>query len=334
MILNSQLVSTLNIVSMINLDELIRSFLVIIITTAILVTCYRYYEFEWPERYFGPEDKENIFISINPIYYFCFRILPVFILTFSILSTILKANIKVFNTVFLGAAIGSIYALITDVRALKDLFTNNSKIEKYRNITAQYVLHFSVAILLISSSTLAGYLSTFESSHWLFPNIEGLIDNIWASFISILLSFVLYNIIRRPKETSIDEVIDKSVKKLSTELVVHIEKRSKEFDADPNLVKAICIAESIERPKWIRFFENLFARLGMKGTFGIMQVASSKPISDKESINISIMNYFQGTSKMDLSSKMMLVKSYNNDSKYLELVEEIQRYLVPIELHE
>ncbi|WP_146249153.1 MULTISPECIES: hypothetical protein [unclassified Curtobacterium] len=54
--------------------------------------------------------------------------------------------------------------------------------------------------------------------------------------------------------------------------------------ADPLLVKAFAIVEILQRPAWFRRGERLLGSLRGSGTYGIMQVAAERPISDEESV--------------------------------------------------
>ena len=108
-----------------------------------------------------------------------------------------------------------------------------------------------------------------------------------------------------------------------------IENLSEKNNADPTLVKAICIAENIQRPSWIRRLENILGRFKPEATYGIMQVTSKKPISDKESIKQAIEQFFKDSSHMNFNKKIKSVERYNSDQKYIFFVEEIYRYITP-----
>src|SRR5215207_5321217 len=57
---------------------------------------------------------------------------------------------------------------------------------------------------------------------------------------------------------------------------------------DPLLVESIMMVENVQRPRWFRTAERLKGIFAKPGTYGIMQVASPRPLSDKDSIRIAI----------------------------------------------
>jgi len=305
----------------------LNSIAVIIITILILYQGYRYYEYKWPERYFGPEDKTNIFISTKPYYYFIFRLLPVLVAIFVIEGTVYKAGFVLFNPILLGAITGLSFAFYNDGKAIRDLLINSPNITIFINKTLQYLLHAISIPLLLLTGCIAGYLTTEKRAQLLLPNIDGLIDNIWASFLTVIIAFYFLELIKKPKEIKLEEVIEKNSRKINQKIIKHIEDISTKYNADPILVKSVCIAENIERPRWSRIIESCFGCIKRRGTYGIMQVKSNKPITDEQSVNIAVKNYFKGSKGIDFDSKIKQIRKYNDSDKYVNLVEEIYRYM-------
>jgi len=58
---------------------------------------------------------------------------------------------------------------------------------------------------------------------------------------------------------------------------------------DPYLLLSLAVLEDINRPSWFRALEKLIFKTGFykPKTFGLMQVSSNKPVSDKESIRLA-----------------------------------------------
>lgn len=305
------------------------SSVLVFLTVYLMNKAYQYYKINWPERYFGVEDKINIFISINPVYYFIFRLAPVIIAIFLTHGFFYASGWKIYNPIILGTLTGFIYSVVNDGTALLDLIKGKLGIERFINVTSQYFLHFATIILLTLSGTLAGLLATYTQLHIILPKFEGLIDNIWASFITVLLYFIIKSVINRPESIDVDELIIKSAKAISrqTELIKSIEKISNINKADEILVKAVCIAENIQRPKWLRNIENILGFFKPSGTYGIMQVESKKPITDINSIEIAISKYFKNSANIMFSEKQKLISRYNPDGKYCLLVEEVYRHI-------
>jgi len=304
--------------------------MLVLASTTTIYFGYRYYEFKWPERYFGPHDKDSIFISTNPFYYFFFRVLPVVIVIFTILGTFQKASVSLLNPVLLGLLIGTIYAVQNDGRVIIDLLTQSKEVKRYENVASQYIVHISIILMLTGAGIIAGYLSTISQLYFVLPNINGLVDNIWATFLTVLMVFILYKLSKKPKETDMDQIIAKALGRIKKNVFFEIEQISEKHNADPILVKAVCIAEDIERPGWIRHIENLFGYIFRKqGSYGIMQIQTKKPINDIESIKQSVPLFFSNAKKLSIEAKKKVVEKYNRDDNFVYLVEEIYRYITP-----
>lgn len=317
------------------MEILIYSLLLVIITEWLIIKGYHYYKLTWPERYFGPDDKANIFISTSPLYYVIFRLLPVFIAilvthgVFYKVSIVDQNPLRIYHPFVLGLVTALLYSLATDGRVILDLLIKSSNVEVFINKTTQYFIHILAIPLMTIIGGAAGYTATLAEVRRFLPDLYGLVDNIWAAFITIILFFAVKNFINRPKEVNVDEVINKSASKIIPATYSLIEELSRKHNADSILVKSICIAENIQRPKWIRFLENMFGRLKPSGTYGIMQVASKKPIGDEQSIKIAVEKYFINTESMDFSQKMKTVEAYNSNDKYISLIEAVYNFITP-----
>lgn len=312
------------------MNAIINSFFLLFLTIVLIVKGYQYYKIKWPERYFGPDDKSSIFISTNFRYYISFRLLPIFAAIFAIVGTSYKASPNnIINPIVLGAIIGFVYSVISDGRVILELLLNSLNVKIFVNKTSQYAIHFITIVLLTTIGGLAGYVITINEIQFLLPQLNGLVDNVWASFISIVVAYSLFSFIKKPREIELEGVINKSAKQINPRLVRLIENLSEKNNADPTLVKTICIAENMQRPSWIRRLENILGCFKREATYGIMQVTSKRPISDEESIKRAVEQFFKDSSHMSFNKKIKSVERYNSDEKYIFLVEEIYRYITP-----
>mgnify|MGYP001588862971 CR=1 FL=1 len=161
------------------------------------------------------------------------------------------------------------------------------------------------------------------------PTLSGLVDNIWSSLITALLAVYLYKIYQNQK-VSQDELFDQSFKKLSPRLIKFIEEYCVEKMADKNLVLAICIVENIQRPSWLRKVEGIKSIIFRRGSYGIMQVQSDKLLNDEQSVKKAIDDFFAYNPHLDILSIKHLTEKYNNDPRYVDLIEHAYHYLHPI----
>ncbi|MBQ7410430.1 MAG: hypothetical protein IJW20_03500 [Clostridia bacterium] len=125
----------------------------------------------------------------------------------------------------------------------------------------------------------------------IFVSIEELRDGIWIAiitFVFVLLKEFIYKnaYIDNEKENQRKEkYILKKYKYFYDKYGNFILQEDKEII---NLVFAIMIYENFNRPWFVRCFENLKCLIFRKATLGIMQVTTSKLISDVESIELGI----------------------------------------------
>jgi hypothetical protein len=112
---------------------------------------------------------------------------------------------------------------------------------------------------------------------------------------------------------------------LDGDLISYAKSQAHAAGVDEDLVVAVMVVEAIQRPEWLRRLERLLARLLRRGTYGIMQVGSRRPLSDRESIDAAIQGPLSGVlldrdqhgwAKRD--SVGPAVRNYNSDPAFIE----------------
>ncbi|MQA79416.1 MAG: hypothetical protein GEV10_13215 [Streptosporangiales bacterium] len=88
---------------------------------------------------------------------------------------------------------------------------------------------------------------------------------------------------RGGQEIDIDGLAKKERLKLSAKVNNAVESAARNFRVDRELLLAIIITESLQRPPWVRTIENALARLGLKVTTGIAQSKRGRS-TDVESV--------------------------------------------------
>jgi len=92
------------------------------------------------------------------------------------------------------------------------------------------------------------------------------------------------------------------------------------------------VTENLQRPPWFRSIENLKARVGLGGTYGIMQVRANHLITDRESIIIACEGHLRGALTFfrngypDAESVSGLARLHNDDPAFTGMVYQI--YLI------
>lgn len=291
-------------------------YLVILIVVAIH---YFYWVFKnkWPSHYLSESDAVGFYLRVNLARYITFRILPVFFITLAISS--IFSNLTVQEKIVTSLYAGFFHALFSNFRMLFKLVLNLNKLYKYANKFFQILFHLLTGILVIFTITVAGYLSTFSVVQKIIPTLEGLVDNVWAALITVLIAVPLLRFLDRPIFNETDVVL-KNLALLKKPLLSTIRKESRLYKANVILVCSICIVENIQRPVWFRRLENLKARMGFSGTYGVMQVKNNKLISDVDSIMIAIRDYLNETANYNEDELREVIGKYNNDPEYSKIV--------------
>ena len=289
----------------------------VLISISLIRLFYRAFKNTWPELYFSVSDYTSLFISFSPIRYFSFTLLPTLIISAFILSIFLR-NYQLQNLELLGLLIGLSHSLSTNGVALWKLLTNDKTIHTFYNKYFQVFVH----IISIFTITAIGYLGGFLGKQdFLIPFIPtwAVIDNLWAALFSSILTVFLYRLYTN-KYTSEEDVIEKSRKSLSAELISHINSVCEKYKAKKELVLAICITENIQRPSWVRKVEKIKSIIFKSGTYGIMQVASEKYVNDLASVDKAVEKYFKNTEYFSFSDDELKkhLSVYNTDKKFIE----------------
>ena len=116
--------------------------------------------------------------------------------------------------------------------------------------------------------------------------------------------------------------------RVGPELIWYARQLARERNLDPDLVETTILTESIQRPRWFRRLERLKGIVFRKGTYGIMQVWSSRPIGDRRSIDRALVVHAVAFElSADGSTESALVRerlrSYNGSRVFLDLAEEV-----------
>lgn len=301
----------------------------VIVSNSIISLFYSAFKLKWPDLYFSVNDMAAFFISVSLKRYLAFRFIPVFLILTIVLGVFMK-ELSINIATSAGIICMGVHALLSNGRAIYDLIRRSKNIKIYFNITYQISLHIITIAVLFILGFLSGLLSKTPFVEIITPSIQGLTDNIWSALLTVILIEYL-RLLYTEKSIDIEEVIKRSQNNIEPDIFKMINYVSTKFNANPILLKAICIIENIQRPKWVRKIENIKSFLRQTGTYGIMQVKSSRPISDLESIEIAAENFFINTVDMkSYESIVQKITNYNDSVQYRDLVIKAINYLDPL----
>jgi len=237
---------------------------------------------------------------------------------------------NLYNAGLLGFFIGIVHSILTNFTALIKIRIHSKSVANFRNKPTQVLIHVVSIISISITGTIAGIFSTTTPARMLIPTQQGLIDNIWSSILTALFVIFFYKIYESNR-ISENIVFQNTLEMIPVDVIKFIDEYSSKNNADNNLIKAIAIVESLERPLWFRrleYFKSIFIR---HGSYGIMQIKSNIYLNDIESVKLAIDKYFKNTPKISSSEDInKIIQDYNKNIKYIDSVIRAYNHLSPI----
>ena len=280
---------------------------------------YRRIQSEWPESYFSLSDHWAQVKAQVPSRYVLFRFGPVVLLGMFFSRQLADLGWPAWP--FVSTAV-AVHASLSSLRAVWRLVRYRVAGERSAPLI---VLHLTtvvaVAACLIGTAMLREHYSS-----WV-PDFEAIRDAIWAGLIASLLAFAFIHW-TRASESSLADVVMAQRQRVGPELIWYARQLAMERNLDPDLVETTILTESIQRPRWFRRLERMKGIVFRKGTYGIMQVWSPRPIGDRRSIDRALEMHavafelsVDGTTESRLMRERL--RSYNGSRAFLDLAEEV-----------
>lgn len=315
---------------------MLESALLIIICALLLFliieSFYFIFKSEWPEQYFGKNDIQFQLVQRSFLRILTFRFMPLFIIVLFYGAVLFKLTSNYFISQYACLIGGIAYLVYRHGKAIVQIILNKG-IKVELNKANQILLHsFFIAtnFILIFLTTFIIKLPIIQEA---IPSIDGLRDEIWGSAITAYLGILIWEIYKRGIDSSHDswidalESVEKKLKGKKAKYLNEIIHHSQEFEASAVLIYSTLLVEHLQRPSWFRTLEKIKSTLFKKGSYGIMQTQSPKPLNDLESIYLAIQDYFQNTRYIDYLDYLdaeeaikELLKNYNDNPDFVELV--------------
>lgn len=252
--------------------------------------------------------------------YFLFRLLPPAVILI-LLSGVLNRYFAISDSaifIFLGALVSLL------LRDLSQVFKANLVSEKLLYIAnIIFVLMLSFGISILSENVNLSFIA---------PSKEGLIDNLWSSLLVAMLVILYLRVTNmgksyentRAQELTITNYILSSFASINERFSSDIIDACSKYKSSVPLLYAILIYENMNRPSWMRLFENTLTRLfRLNLTVGIAQVKSKKPLSDRESI-YKAAKILKDTNGINLNNEsqeyLNAINKYNVSTKYADSI--------------
>lgn len=242
----------------------------------ILKSAYSLIKTSWPETYTDTETRAQEHIRVNPIRtYVLFRGGPVFLVTVFISVCIDRAGGMTWPGSWLMVVL---YLVWTTGMAVVKVF----RTPRHPNWTMLLIYHvLSIAVVVIAGVLAVSLRSLFTP---IIPANRELLISVWAGVFAALLAGVIRQMLA-PHRLEGEEIVFALRQDIGPKTWSYLCQQTADNEALQNLVIAVVLAESQQRPRWFRRLERIGGRLWGAGTYGVAQIAADQPISDKESID-------------------------------------------------
>lgn len=280
---------------------------------------YRAVQLNWPESYFGATELSTYAVATSPVRYALFRFGPVFLACLFVAVSLDRAG----RSGLVGSlVIGVAHSLTTTGRALVQAALLPSPIRRHRVPT---LIVWGVVFLgVMLTAALAGLVSGYSSAF--VPDSNEIVSSLWTGLIAGVLGAYLAKVSRGH---AIDEyeMADESRRRIPRHLWDLVGQEAITHAADPDLARAVMLVENLQRPHWFRALERARGRFVRRGTYGIMQVMSDRPLTDEESIKKAVRERLAGVTVknehgyLDRDALATFARSYNPNPNFRSLLE-------------
>ncbi|WP_147359970.1 hypothetical protein [Clavibacter lycopersici] len=149
-----------------------------------------------------------------------------------------------------------------------------------------------IALIIVGAAT--AYLMRKVAAP-LVPGTSALVESLWtAAFVAVCAGFIFSLIgTRESRETAMtgEYLSRRAITDVGLSTVDYAYGKAIASGADPILIRAILFAEVIQRPRWVRNLEKWSWWIRRRGTYGVMQVAGRRPVTDYDSIDQTCTQY-------------------------------------------
>lgn len=255
---------------------------------------YRAVDTHWPESYVYTRSLFERFQRTTFPRYALFRTLPLF-------AAFLAANVTTANlgASTIASALSGCLSFIVTTDALAAYTALKYRDTRRRILLPVYVLN---SLLTIGVALAAYFLH--PSLSFLVPPPQEFTTAAWTALLVAVLATAFQKGFAT-KALSNEQQIALAKKDIGAELWEYARELSQNQNVPPFITHAIMTTEALERPRWVRSGERLFGRIihpKTPMTFGVTQVPSITPLTDLESIQITVQKL---ASRSDICSELI-----------------------------
>lgn len=289
---------------------------------AALFIFFRAVRTSWPQSYFAVTDITTQILTASLWRYLVFRTVPVLAVTFFAAASLRRAGS---HDVAAPFAIALLHGVATNGQAAWTTVRFGRRALGFWLSMIQHVAAIAISPVI---GMVGIWLARRDWAPGLVPTPEELSGTLWTAVVAAVLGAYIMRISGRPAY-DFRSTAARGRRSISDALWNEAMMIALTHGADPRLVQAIMVTENLQRPPWFRRIENIKARLGLGGTYGIMQVRANRVISDRESIILACEGHLHGAVTVfnqgypDAESVKRLARLHNDDPAFTGMVYQI-----------
>ncbi|WP_307293678.1 hypothetical protein [Microbacterium natoriense] len=299
----------------------------------MLYGTYRAVEWRWPERYIGMTQTFGLSAQQTSLRFFAYRCVPTYLFAATCFVTVERLG----GNAWISAGV----MWTCSVAATHGRVVVEGLVRKWGE--ANYALFHLAMLVLLGGVVVAARLTT-RTWAVLVPSPGELLAALWSGLlVAGIGGFAVF--VLRPRKNSSPSYgaayfVERASRDVGIEALDWLFAESLRVGANPILLKAILVVEALQRPRWARSVERAFVYLRLARTSGVMQMSSTRPLTDRESISEAATQYagtwalrFQAldglpTWTLDSGDAWEHVTAHNGDVAFAESVRDIANHLL------
>ena len=164
------------------------------------------------------------------------------------------------------------------------------------------------------------------------PSVESILPGLWLLIIIFIYSLLKDKLTidfienKRKLTDKLGEYIVVSYARLKNRYNIYVNTKNKDIS---NIIYSIMVYENYKNPYFFRKLDNLLVKYGTEATeLGIMQIKTTKVITDEESIKLALTKINklyekEVANKMSIQNLKNILKKYKNDDTFIEEISDI-----------
>ena len=292
---------------------------------AFLHAFYRTVESQWPTSYHTLTSGAGYAISASPFRYLLFRLGPTFVTSLFMAVSLQRGGRAVVLPVL---ALAVLHVTTTTARAVVAAVRLGGA-----RAVAMVGLYVSVSISILLSAM--GAVALDDVLDDVVPPLSEITSTLWTALLAAIAGAYLVKV-SQAQTVDTHSLLERSRASIDDAIWSRAAELAGESGTEPDLVHAFMVVENLQRPRWFRRLENAWGQFGGEGTYGMLQVRASRPLSDIESIENALAGVLRGArvpvvvetygqhqyERKDSDYLRRLAVEFNPSEDYAALVEE------------